>query len=98
MGDLDAGDGGEGRGEDLGFVFMGGDGFGHHLDVHPGEGGSGVDEPLHLGFLIRAGQGREIADFRIEEGFRRLHVGPGRGRAEREERKRHRGCRLSESH
>jgi hypothetical protein len=60
MGDLDAGDGGEGRGQHLGLVFMRGDGFGHDLDVHARRRGlGGVDEPLHLGFLIGAGQRRQ---------------------------------------
>ena len=51
-----------------------------------------------IGFLLGAGERGLVADFSIEEGFRRLHVSPGRSRAEGDKRKRHRGCRLSQSH
>jgi hypothetical protein len=51
MGDLDAGDRGEGRGQHLGFVFVGRDGFGDDLDLHARQGLGGIDEPLHFGFL-----------------------------------------------
>ena len=98
MGHLDAGDRLKGRGQNLGLVFMGRDGFRYDLDFHAGIGLGCVDEPLHLGFLIGARQGRKLADFRIKEGLCGLHIGPGRGRAKGDQRKRHRGCRLSQSH
>jgi hypothetical protein len=53
--DLDAGDFLEGLGQRLGFVLVGGDGFGHHVDLLDALGlelGGGVDEPLHLGHLL----------------------------------------------
>ena len=94
MGDLDAGDRGEGGRQHLRFIFMRGDGFRHDLDLHTRIGLGRVDEPLHFLFLIGARQGGEVADFLVEEGFRGLHVGPGRHR-ECDERKRHRCCRCS---
>lgn len=78
MGDLDAGDGGESRGQHLGFIFVGRDRFGNDLDVHAGEGFRCIDEPLHFLFLVGAGKRREVADFLVEEGLRLVHAGIGR--------------------
>ena len=78
VGDLDTGDRGERRRQHLAFVFMGGDGFRDDLDLHALVGLGCVDKELHLGFLIGARQGRDIADLGIEERFGGLHVGKGR--------------------
>ena len=56
MGDLDAGNRGKGRGQNLGFVRMGVDGLGHHLDLHARQRSGGINEPLHLGLLIGAAE------------------------------------------
>ena len=90
MGDLDAGDRGKGRGQHLGFIFMRGDRFGHHLDFHAGKGLCRIDEPLHFRFLCRAVKRGQCADFGIKERLCGVHVCPGR-RTHREQRKRHRG-------
>ena len=79
--DLDAGDGGEGRGEDLRLILMGRDRLGDDVDLHALEGFGGLNEPLHLLHLVFFGQGR-----RLELGFdpllRRGLVGQGGDRTE----------------
>ena len=78
-------------GQNLGLVFMGGDGLGDHVDLHPLERCGGVDEPLHLGFLLRPRERGQIADLGIEELARLLHAREARPRCEPErERNRYR--------
>ncbi len=52
MGDFDTGDFGERLGQGLGLVFMGGQGFRHHLDVHATKRLGRFDEPLQLFQLL----------------------------------------------
>ena len=86
VGDLDAGDGGECRGQHLALVFMRGDGLGNDLDLHAFKRLGGVDKELHFRFLIGTADRRQIADFRIEECLGGLHVGKGRARKDQQRR------------
>ncbi len=97
MRDLDAGDGGKGRGQHLGFVAMGVNGFRDNLDVHPGKGLSGIYEPLHFRLLLGAGERREIADLGVEEGGGGLHIREG-GRGHQAQRHQRGGCFHSQVH
>ncbi len=58
--DLDAGDFLEGLGQRLRFIFVHRQGFGDGVDLHPLEGCSGLDEPLHLLHLVVLRQGRRL--------------------------------------
>ena len=73
---------------------MGADGFGHDLDFHAGERLGCVHEPLHFGFLIRAAERGQVADFGVKKRFGCIHVGECR-HAAGDQRKRHRGGGLS---
>ncbi len=73
-GDFDAGDLLEGFGQDLGFIFMRGDGLGHDLDIHPLEGLGGLDEPFHLLHLLGFAQGRGLELF-VDPFLGRFHLG-----------------------
>ena len=86
MGDLDPGDRGKGGRQDARLVFMRGDRFGNDLDLHAGIRCGGIDEPLQLGFLLLARQGRKIADLGVEKGPRSIHVGEGWPRQDQERR------------
>ena len=70
---------------------MRGDRFRHDRDVHAAEFLGGVDEPLHLLFLLGAGEHRQIADLLVEERSRVAHVRQ-RGAGQQAERHRHGGC------
>ena len=86
MGHGDAGDCRKGRREHLGFVLVGGDGLGDDLDFHSLEGLSGIDEPLHLFFLLRTGQDGETVDLIVQKGVGRLYVGKCRGHDQQRQR------------
>ena len=47
-----------------------------HLDLHAGEGLGGVDEPLHLGFLVGADSVDRSLISRVEERLGLVHVRP----------------------
>ena len=77
VGDLDAGDAGEGRCQDLGFVFVGGQGLGCHFDGHTREGFGRVDKPLHLVFLLSPAEHGNVTNFGVEKYSGRLHFRQG---------------------
>ncbi len=80
MRDLDAGNGGKGRRQNLGFIVMGGQRFRNDLDFHALERLGRIDEPLHFLFLIGARKRRKIADFLVEKLLRLVHSGQSRTR------------------
>jgi len=71
--DLDAGDGRKRRGQHFRLVGVGRDRLGDNLDLHAGEGFRGIDEPLHLLFLVGARERRHVADLLVEERLGLVH-------------------------
>ena len=45
----------------------------------PAKGFGGIDEPLHLGFLVGAVERRQVADLGVEERLGLVHAGIGAG-------------------
>jgi len=80
VGQLDPGDFTEGLGQHLGFILVGGEGFRHHVDLHPTERFRGLDKPLELLKLLLS---RERGRFELaaDPFFRGIFVriGPSRG-------------------
>ncbi|VVN54415.1 hypothetical protein PS687_01607 [Pseudomonas fluorescens] len=79
VGQLDAGDFTEGLGQHLGLVLMGGEGFRHHVDLHPTERFRRLDKPLQLFELLGFGEGGrfELAADPFLRGIF-VRIGPGR--------------------
>jgi hypothetical protein len=76
VGDLDARDLAEGLGQHLGFVLVGGDGLGHHRDLHAGERLGRFHEPAQLRDLLLAAQraGLELVDPLLDRGLARCQI------------------------
>ncbi|MNN72262.1 hypothetical protein D3C81_1882820 [compost metagenome] len=79
MGQLDPGDLGEGLGQHLGFVLVGGDGFRDHFDAHPAKRLRRLDEPLQLFELLIGRQGGRF-EFTADPFLRGVFIGIGPGR------------------
>ncbi|MCY1446638.1 hypothetical protein D9M71_632210 [compost metagenome] len=79
VGQLDPGDLGEGLGQHLGLILVGGDGFRHHFDAHPAKRLSRLDEPLQLFELLIGRQGGRL-EFTADPFLRRVFIGIGPGR------------------
>ncbi|MNH06770.1 hypothetical protein D3C79_661490 [compost metagenome] len=65
-------------GQYLGFIFVGGDCFRHHIDLHPTKRLRGFDEPLQFLKLLLWGQGRRL-ELTADPFLRRVFVGVGPG-------------------
>ena len=80
VGQLDPGDFSERLGQYLGFILVGGEGFRHHVDLHPTERFRGLDKPLELLKLLFGREGGRF-EFAADPFFRGIfiRIGPGRG-------------------
>ncbi|MNZ79379.1 hypothetical protein D3C78_979810 [compost metagenome] len=90
VGQLDPGDFAEGLGQHLGLVLVGGDGFRHHVDLHPAKRLGRLDEPLQLFQLLLGREGGWL-EFAANPFFRGVFIGIGPGRGTQPAERQH-GC------